>query len=103
MLAQVGANWPDGSVQQHEAVRAAKILTATLKRTTPEALEAKDGALRVAFLPPRGDEAGHVALWLNGLSMECCGSGGVCSRTVAECPWLARAQIYVLTAPVAHQ
>ena len=82
---------PDGSVNQHDWVRASGF--------KPSAdMDAMDGALRIAFIPPR--PIGHVVLILNGWTFESHGGLGVDRRKWGSCKWMSRATGYVLTAPI---
>lgn len=88
---------PDGSYNQHDAIKAAGF-----KQSAPEACRAMDGVLRIAFLRPSQSKSGvgHVALFLNGLSIESHGKKGPNRRSVDECwGWLDHATVFVLTYP----
>lgn len=88
---------PDGSYHQQDAIIAAKF-----KRSTVEALSAKDGNVRIAFIKPSDSHSGigHVALWHNGKSIESHGKMGPNRRTPEQSSWLQRATVYVLTTVV---
>lgn len=89
---------PDGSAVQHEWCHAHGF-----KESTFDAGLLKDGALRIAFLPPKGRTPGHVMLILNGQTMECCGSRGVCRREWGKYSWMRSCQLFVLTAPTTRR
>lgn len=85
----------DGSVQQHEA-----IASAGFKRSAPEALLAKDGAVRIMFLSQKdGGGVGHVALVYNGTTFESHGGVGPDSRLVNLAGWMRNTEVYVLVPP----
>ena len=91
---------PDGSVNQHAAIKAAG-----LKLSTFDAGTLHDGAVRIAFLEPVYEsgslkEAGHVLLILDGTTYESHGTMGVGNRVWGQYPWMTRMSLYVLTAPV---
>lgn len=85
----------DGSAQQHEQAE-----HAGFKRSSVEAGKMRDGALRIAFLSPEdGGGVGHVALLLNGSTIESHGHHGPDSREWTGEGWQAKTAVYVLTAP----
>lgn len=89
-------NFPDGSVVQHDWVRARNY-----KRSTPGSALNKDGAVRIAFLRPQdvSSGVGHVALIHNGQTLESHGGVGPNSRPWSNTGWQAKTFVYVLTPP----
>lgn len=82
----------DGSVQQHEKVRASKFKVSSV----PSAL-ANDNIMRIAFLSPaNGGGVGHVALIFNGKTLESHGGLGPDRRTWTGAGWQGKTQVYVL-------
>jgi lysozyme family protein len=89
-------NFRDGSVVQHEWIRAQGFT-----RSTPDAALLRDGAVRIAFLRPQDSSSGigHVALVHNAQTLESHGSFGPNSRAWTKTGWQAKAVTYFLTAP----
>ena len=88
------APFPDGSVVQHDWVRARGF-----EATTITSGEAKDGVVRIAFLRPQdsGDHIGHVVLISGGKTLESHGHVGPDSRVWDGTSWQAKAHVYVLS------
>lgn len=79
---------PDGSYNQHEAIKALN-----LRKSNWYACGRKDNLLRIAFhLPDQRDETGHVWFILNGETWESYGGHGPGSR-----PWLTRILAHLFT------
>lgn len=86
---------PDGSWVQHEWVQ-----EAGFKPSTIASAQLLDGYLRIAFMSPRrGGGIGHVALILDGQTMESHGGAGPNRRKWAGTGWQAKTKVYVLAAP----
>lgn len=86
---------PHGSVNQHDWFK-----QKGFKRSTVEAAKLKDGVVRVAVMSPEdGGGIGHIALVLDGETMESHGGAGPDRRPWTGLGWQAKARIYVLTAP----
>ena len=86
--------FPDGSVVQHDWVRAqgfTKVTVADGQNT--------DGIVRIAFLKPQDSPSniGHVVLLHNGRTIESHGGVGPDSRPWTGTAWQARTHVYVLT------
>jgi hypothetical protein len=88
----------DGSVRQHDWVRAQRFM-----RSDPDAALLQDGAIRICFLRPQDSPSGigHVALIHNGQTVESHGGVGPNSRAWTKTGWQARTFVYFLTAPTA--
>ncbi|HLL84226.1 MAG TPA: hypothetical protein VK420_16305 [Longimicrobium sp.] len=88
--------FPDGSVVQHEWVRAKGF-----RKSNVEAAHKKDGALRIAFLRPQDVKSGigHVVLVHNALTLESHGGTGPNSRPWTGEGWQGKAFVYRLTDP----
>jgi hypothetical protein len=86
--------FPDGSVVQHDWVRAQGFA----KVTVADGQNA-DGVVRIAFLRPQDSPTniGHVALIHNGRTIESHGGVGPDSRPWTGADWQARTSVYVLT------
>jgi hypothetical protein len=91
-----------GSVEQREWIEART--KPGFKPSSTSACRNEDGALRIAFLRPNPRRPiGHVALVLDGSTLECCGSEGVCRRPWGRESWMndaASLRVYVLSPPV---
>jgi hypothetical protein len=86
---------PDGSWIQHEWIR-----DRGFKKSSVDAANLRDGAVRIAFLSPQdGGGIGHVALILNDSTLESHGGTGPDSRPWTGERWQARCSVYVLTRP----
>ena len=90
-------NFPDGSVVQHEWVRA------RLPKSTIAAAQAADGVVRIAFLRPEDSPKGigHVVLVLNGRTLESHGGVGPDSRDWTGEGWQAKAFVYTVPSTLA--
>jgi lysozyme family protein len=88
--------FPDGSVVQHDWIRAQHF-----ERTTTDAALQEDGAVRVAFLQPQDSpqRVGHVVLIHNARTLESHGGVGPDSRPWTKTGWQEKAFVYVLTRP----
>jgi lysozyme family protein len=86
--------FPDGSVVQHDWIRAHGF-----ERTTGDAALQEDGAVRIAFLSPQDSpqRVGHVVLIHNAATLESHGGVGPDSRPWTKTGWQAKAFVYVLT------
>jgi hypothetical protein len=86
--------FPDGSVVQHDWVRAHGFTTCDIASAT-----AMDGLVRIAFLSPTDspDNIGHVVLVYHGRTLESHGGTGPDSRPWTGAGWQAHASVYVLT------
>lgn len=83
---------PDGSVNQQDWVRANNY-----KKSDIEAGKLADGRVRIAFMSPSdGGGVGHVALVLNGKTLESHGGKGPNRRAWTGAGWQAKARVYVL-------
>ena len=91
-------NFPDGSVVQHDWVRAQGF-----QRGTTADGRLRDGAVRIAFLLPQDapNRIGHVVLIHNARTVESHGGVGPNSREWNVTGWQARASVYLLTPPPA--
>jgi cell wall-associated NlpC family hydrolase len=85
----VGTQFPDGSVVQHEWVRA---------RGFAPADQAKTGMVYLAFLSPADTSSriGHVVLVHNGKTVESHGGVGPDSRPWDRSGWQSKARLYVV-------
>lgn len=92
------APFPDGSVVQHEWVRARGF-----RKSNVQAAFKKDGAVRIAFLRPQDAKSGigHVVLVHNARTVESHGKVGPNSRPWTGTDWQAKAFVYRLTDPTA--
>lgn len=90
------AAFPDGSVVQHEHVRARGY-----RKSNVEAAFKKDGAIRIAFLRPQDSptKIGHVVLIHNAVTYESHGGTGPNSRPWDGQKWQKKAFVYRLTDP----
>jgi cell wall-associated NlpC family hydrolase len=75
-LNRAGLTLPEGSATQHEWC------AAHLREVDYQdaATLADASRLFIAFIVPVGSSPGHVVLLNSGKTLECCGSGGCCSR-----------------------
>jgi hypothetical protein len=85
--------FPDGSVVQHDWVRARGFPKGTVADGT-----LSDGVLRIAFLRPQdaSSRIGHVALLFDGYTLESHGGVGPDARQWNGTGWQAKATVYVL-------
>lgn len=83
----------DGSVVQHEWVR-----TQGFQTSSVEDGKETDGLIRIVFLSPQasGEGIGHVALILNGKTLESHGGTGPDSRPWTGAGWQARTSVFIL-------
>jgi lysozyme family protein len=88
--------FPDGSVVQHDWIRARGF-----ERSTPDAAFQEDGAVRIAFLRPQESptRVGHVVLIQNARTLESHGGVGPDSRPWTKTGWQEKAFVYLLTRP----
>ena len=86
----------DGSYIQHDYVKKIGFKKSTVANGT-----LADDVLRIAFLPPgRIGKIGHVALILNGKTIESHSGTGPDSRIWTPSKrWMSQTDVYVLTAP----
>lgn len=86
-------NFPDGSVVQHEFIRAKGY-----ERSTRADALLEDGKVRIVFLRPQdtASHIGHVALVHNARTLESHGSVGPNSREWNNTGWQAKAFVYIL-------
>jgi len=90
----LGDTFPDGSVNQHDWVKAQGFATDTINGGMQQ-----DGAVRIAFLPPTPTrEIGHVVLIHNGKTLESHSKVGPDSRDWDGTGWQAETVVYVLHA-----
>lgn len=83
---------PDGSVVQHDWVRKQGYKVSDIASG-----KLKDGRVRIAFMSPAdGGGVGHVALILNGWTLESHGGGGPNRREWTGAGWQSTAKVYVL-------
>lgn len=87
-----GVAIPDGSVVQKEWVEGRNF-----KRSSPAACALRDGIIRIAFLAPREGKMGHVALVLEGSTVESHFRTGPDSRDVSGLVWLERCSVFAVT------
>lgn len=89
-------NFKDGSVVQHDWIRAQGFT-----KSTKEAAMASDNAIRIAFLRPQDAPSGvgHVALVHNGRTLESHGGTGPNSRAWTISGWQSKTSVYLLTNP----
>jgi subtilisin family serine protease len=88
------APFPDGSVVQHDWIRAQGF-----EPTTIASGAANDGVVRIAFLRPQDSPVhiGHVVLISDGRTLESHGGVGPDSRVWDGSSWQAKAHVYVLS------
>lgn len=85
--------FPDGSVVQHDWVTAQNFKISDVESGTLH-----DNRVRIAFLSPAaGGGVGHVALILNGTTLESHGGIGPDRRAWTGEGWQAKTSVYVLT------
>ena len=86
-------NFPDGSVVQHDWIKA----KGYERGTRADAL-LQDGRIRIVFLRPQDSPShvGHVALVHNAKTIESHGSVGPDSRDWTNTGWQAKAFVYIL-------
>ena len=86
--------FPDGSVVQHDWVRAHRY-----RPTTIEAAKSRDGRVRIAFLSPSDTQhhIGHVVLIFDAATLESHSVVGPDSRPWTGDDWQALATVYELT------
>lgn len=86
-------NFPDGSVVQHDWVKAKGFAASTV---TDGSLS--DGLIRIAFLSPNdsANKIGHVVLVRDGKTIESHGGKGPDSRQFDGSGWQSKAKLYVL-------
>ena len=86
--------FPDGSVQQHDWVRAQGYPKATVADGG-----SLDGKVRIAFLPPHAtpDHIGHVVLLHEGQTLESHGGVGPDRRNWSALPWRTHTEVFELT------
>ena len=89
----LGDSFPDGSVVQHDWVKAKGFAADTVASGSSH-----DGAVRIAFLPPGATASGigHVALIHNGMTIESHGEVGPDSRPWTDDRWQAKTSLYIL-------
>jgi hypothetical protein len=87
------ARFPDGSVIQHDWIRAHGFETSTIAAGMEH-----DGAVRIAFLAPQDSplRIGHVVLISGGMTLESHGGVGPDSREWNGRNWQAKTFVYVL-------
>jgi hypothetical protein len=87
------AQFPDGSVTQHDWVKAKGFATATIADG-----ELVDDKVRIAFLEPKDvpSRIGHVVLIRSGRTAESHGGVGPDSRAFDGTGWQSKAKLYVL-------
>jgi hypothetical protein len=85
--------FPDGSVVQHDWVKAQGFATSTIADAAKH-----DGVVRIAFMPPQAvpSRIGHVALIHNGMTLESHGSVGPNRRLWDGSGWQAKTKVYIL-------
>lgn len=88
-----GFDFKDGSVVEHDWVR-----KQGFERSEVAAAAAKDGAVRIAFLPPDAvpSRIGHVAIIVDGVTLESHGGTGPDARPWTGHGWQAHTFVYVL-------
>lgn len=86
-------NFPDGSVVQHDWVKASGFAASTIADGS-----LSDGVVRIAFLSPNdsANNIGHVALVRDGKTIESHGGKGPDSRIFDGSGWQSKAKLYVL-------
>lgn len=83
---------PDGSAVQHDWVR-----ETGFKKSSSDSCFKNDGVVRIVFLSPSaGGGIGHVALVLDGETMESHGGTGPDQRPWTGKGWQGRSSVYVL-------
>jgi hypothetical protein len=90
------ASFPDGSVVQHDWIRARGFEAATVADGAND-----DGIIRIAFLRPQdsGEHIGHVLLLSGGKTLESHGGTGPDSRTWTSLSFRTKMYLYVLAKP----
>lgn len=85
--------FPDGSVNQHDWIRAQGFAKSTVSAATQN-----DGLVRIAFLRPQDTKShiGHVVLIAGGRTLESHGGVGPDSRAWTGMKWQASTFVYVL-------
>jgi hypothetical protein len=88
------AAFPDGSVQQHDWVKAQGYPKAAVADGA-----AQDGKVRIAFLPPNAspEHIGHVVLIHDGQTLESHGHVGPDRRQWTSLPWRTSTEVFELT------
>lgn len=89
----LGSRFPDGSVVQHDWVKANRF-----ERVDRGQAALADGAVRIAFLSP-GDSPsgiGHVVLLHGGRTLESHGGVGPDTRSWTGASWQAKSSVYLL-------
>jgi hypothetical protein len=86
--------FPDGSVVQHDWVKAHRYPSSSVSGA-----QALDGKVRIAFLPPAAspEDIGHVVLIYQGSTLESHGHHGPDSRPWNGQGWQAKTDVYTLT------
>lgn len=87
-----GIKIPDGSVVQHDWVKAQGF-----REVEPLELGELSGEVYISFLPPIDPHAGHVALVYNGETLESCGGQGPTRRKFTSTGWWEKTTCYRLT------
>lgn len=83
---------PDGSANQHQWFE-----QQGFKSSTHDSALAKDGVIRIGFLSPEdGGGVGHVALVLDGLTMESHGGKGPDRRVWGSQSWMRLMSVFVV-------
>jgi cell wall-associated NlpC family hydrolase len=92
----LGSKFPDGSVIQHDWIRARDF-----EKVAPKDGALKDGAVRIAFLKPQDSpqRIGHVVLLHSGVTLESHGGVGPDRRPWDMKGWQTKSHVYVLTRP----
>jgi hypothetical protein len=92
----LGNSFPDGSVVQHDWIKARGF--AKVERSSGSR---KDGGVRIAFLAPQDapSRIGHVVLLHDGQTLESHGGIGPDSRPWTGTGWQAKASVYLLAPP----
>lgn len=90
----LGSRFPDGSVVQHDWVKANRF-----ERVDRGQAALADGAVRIAFLSPSDSpqRIGHVVLLHGGKTLESHGGVGPDSRPWTGTGWQAKATVYLLS------
>jgi chitosanase len=91
--------FPDGSVNQHDWIRAHGFT-----RSTVSAALQSDGTVRIAFLRPQDTSShiGHVVLIAGARTFESHGGVGPDSRAWTGAGWQAKTFVYILAPDAAH-
>jgi hypothetical protein len=91
----LGNNFPDGSVVQHQWVQRKGFASDTVSSGSRT-----DGVVRIAFLSPTPSrKIGHVVLIHNGTTLESHGGVGPDSRPWTGSGWQADTSIFILSKP----